>query len=81
MTKAEVLAAAARGEGPLGRSGDDEPVFVLVARDVFAVAAVDDWIRSAEHAGVNDQKLEGARRVRQAMRAWRKAHGGGTVPA
>ena len=75
MTKAEVLAAAARGEGPLGRSADEEPVFVLVARDVFAVAAVEDWIRSAAHAGVPDLKVHGARQVYAAMLAWRKAHG------
>jgi hypothetical protein len=80
MTKAEVLAAAATGDGPLGRSADDEPVFVLVARDVLAVTAVDEWIRSARHAGVNETKLLDARRVKAAMLAWRKAHGGGKVP-
>jgi hypothetical protein len=80
MTKADVLDATARGEGCLGKSADDEPVFVLVARDVFATSAVDDWIRAAERAGVNTDKLEDARRVRVAMRAWRLAHDGGKVP-
>ena len=35
MTKAEELKRAAEGKGCLGKSADDEPVFVLCARDVL----------------------------------------------
>lgn len=80
MTKAKELEAAARGEGCLGRSQDDEPLFVLCARDRLAVDVVDYWIKLAEHAGVNDPKLNDARRLRSAMREWREAHDGGKVP-
>lgn len=80
MTKREVLDAAANGEGCLGRSQDDEPVFVLCARDVLAIGAVQDWIRQAAHAGVNDAKIAGAMRDARQMNVWRKTHGGGRVP-
>lgn len=80
MTKEKELAAAARGEGCLGRSQDDEPLFILCARDVLAVDVVDDWIKRAEHAGVPDAKLNDARRLKMAMREWRETHGGGKVP-
>ena len=43
MTKAQELEAAARGEGCLGRSQDDEPVFVLCARDPVAASVVREW--------------------------------------
>lgn len=76
MTKEKELAAAALGEGCLGRSQFDEPLFILCARDVFAVDVVDFWIKQAEHAGVNDAKLNDARRLKLAMRAWRETHGG-----
>lgn len=47
-----------------------EPFFTLVGRDLLAADTVDHWIRLAEHAGVNDVKLNGARRIRDKMRKW-----------
>ena len=41
MIKAKELEAASHGEGCLGKSQDDEPVFVLVARDLTAPRAVE----------------------------------------
>lgn len=47
MTKQETIDAAAMGEGCLGRSQADEPVFVLVARDQIAASVVRDWAERA----------------------------------
>jgi hypothetical protein len=47
MTKKEALVALSRGEGALARAQDDEPVFILTARDVVATAAVREWARAA----------------------------------
>ena len=80
MTKQKELEANAKGEGCLGRSQDDEPLFILCARDVLAVSTVDFWIRQAEHAGVPDPKLNDARRLLRAMLDWRETHGGGKTP-
>lgn len=71
MTKKEVLEAALRGEGPLGRAGDDEPVFVLRGQDRFAPEIVDEWADRAEYAeGCPDEKVDAARDVADAMRSW-----------
>ncbi len=43
MTKALELESLAKGEGCLGKSADDEPVFILVARDMYAAEAVRHW--------------------------------------
>ena len=42
-TKKEVLEAAARGEGCLGKAADDEPVFVLRAQDILSVRTIAWW--------------------------------------
>lgn len=42
-TKREVLEAALRGEGALGKAADDEPVFVLRAQDITSPITIDEW--------------------------------------
>jgi hypothetical protein len=52
-TKREVLEAAARGEGCLGKAADDEPVFVLRAQDMFAGRTIQYWASMVSaHAAV-----------------------------
>lgn len=80
MTKEKEIAANLKGEGCLGRSRDDEPLFILCARNRLAVDTVDFWIRQAEHAEVPDAKLNDARRLLRAMRDWRETNGGGKIP-
>lgn len=81
MTKKEVLEAAARGEGCLGRSADDEPVFVICARDITSTEAVLGWMQLAGGLGAGAEKLLDAARVAIAMTAWRNTRGrGGKVP-
>jgi hypothetical protein len=76
MTKKEVLDAAARGEGCLGRSADDEPVFVIVARDLTSTRAVFAWCRLAADIGAPQAKLDGAVQDARDMDLWRERHGG-----
>lgn len=76
ITKREVLEAALRGEGSLGKCADDCPVFVLVGTDNLAEELVDVWAIKAsllvpninsEHLG---HKVQEARAIAEAMRAW-----------
>lgn len=43
MTKREEMDAARRGQGCLGKSKDDEPVFILCGRDPLAGMTVRVW--------------------------------------
>lgn len=74
MTKEATVAAAAAGEGCLGRSAEDEPVFVLVARDEFAPQTIRDWARRVRFHGAKE-KADGAERVAAAMEEWQAFHG------
>ena len=70
LTKREVLDAANRGEGALGKAADDEPVFVLRAQDIHAPDLVEKWaIWCRAHQAPND-KLREAHGIADAMRAW-----------
>lgn len=79
-TKSECLEKAERGEGCLGRSQDDEPVFVLVARDITAPNAVRNWAVHAALAGSPREKVEQAMRDAELMEAWQLEHGIAKVP-
>lgn len=78
MTKQEELEANARGEGCLGRSQLDEPVFILCGRDPDAGAAVRKWADDREmrvsRAGLLDmrqrEKIAEARRHALTMDAY-----------
>lgn len=80
ITKAQVLEAATRGDGCLGRSHADEPVFVLCGRDRAAVPAIRAWIQRAKSLGASREKIEGANLVAERMTAWQSEHDGGKVP-
>lgn len=80
MTKAQTIAAAASGLGCLGRSKDDEPVFVLVARDVTAASTVRKWAETVVLQHGESEKTDAAYRLADEMDAWREANGGGKVP-
>lgn len=74
-TKKTVLEAAARGEGCLGRCDDDEPVFVIVARDYLGADTVRDWCERAIAAHVAGGKVGGAVDIANAMDLWTTGHG------
>lgn len=76
ITAKELREATLRGEGPLAKSADDEPVFLLVGRDSLADEGVDRWaVRASllvsptgsQHLA---NKVTEARQIAEAMRAW-----------
>lgn len=69
-TKKEVLEAAVRGEGCLGRAANGEPVFVLRAQDRLAAALVDDWANEAVLSKCPADKVAEARAIAAQMRTW-----------
>lgn len=81
MRAQDEIAAAIQGEGCLGRSAPDEPVFILVARDRTASKTVRFWAQAAKDAGCqNEEKIAEAMRLATQMDDWRERHGGGKVP-
>lgn len=80
MTKRETIAAAIRGEGCLGRSRDDEPVFTLVGRDAVAAHAIRYWAQMVDAGTMPDspsrQKAMEARSQAAEFDRWRIEHGG-----
>lgn len=66
--------------GCFAKAADDEPVFVLRAKDALAPSVVREWIYRAELNGVSRKKLAGAEELAQAMVEWAKAHGGAKLP-
>jgi len=64
-------AAARRGEDCLGKSHDNEPVFILRAQDVLAADLVALWACRASRGRVPEEaKINEAYDVARAMRAW-----------
>lgn len=76
ITKKQLLDAALRGEGPLGKAADDEPVFLLRAQDNLSDELVDKWAISAgllvpvTGAEATGHKVQEAREIANAMRSW-----------
>lgn len=78
MIKREEVLALQEGRGCLGRSADDEPVFILVARDKFASRMVREWAdlvemeakRTAELTATRKAKIAEARTLAMKMDAW-----------
>jgi hypothetical protein len=49
----------------------DEPMFILLARDIGAPALVDAWAAERERAGEDPTKVKEAQDCADAMRRWR----------
>jgi hypothetical protein len=71
ITKREVLLLDEQGEGPLGKSDEDEPIFVVTARDVCAEPTIRAWLHAAARSGVPGQKRAKAAAVLSEMVAWK----------
>lgn len=52
-------------------AGDDEPMFILLARDPRAPFLARKWARHAERAGKRPEKVAEARRLANDMEEWR----------
>ena len=81
-TKKTTLEQAVKGEGCLGRCADDEPVFVLCARDPIALPLIKRWVRrrAFHNNGESDQKIKDAEAVVREFRDWQKKHNVGQQP-
>jgi hypothetical protein len=71
---------AAKGLGCLGKAADDEPVFILRAKDEFAPVTVMDWAErveaSSDRPNTNTvEKIREARALAYKMRVWQEEHG------
>lgn len=80
MTKKEELEAALKGDGCLGRSAEDEPVFVICGRDPVAGRILREWadhreilaVRTGQLTDREKLKIAGARREALQMDQWRR---------
>ena len=60
----------------LSAAADDEPLFVLRAKDKFAPLVVELWrLLVKEESGGETRKTRMAMRLAEEMRQWQKAHG------
>ena len=64
-----------RIQDPAGLIGEDEPVFLLRAKDVVAPAAVQLWADRAEQAGASPNIVRAAREQAHRMILWQATHG------
>jgi len=58
----------------LERAADDEPIFVLRARDLIAPETVREWAYRAAKAGAPREKVVEARACADAMEDWQLEH-------
>jgi hypothetical protein len=76
ITAKELREATARGEGPLAKAHDDEPVFLLRGQDCHAADLVEKWAIWASSAipaggrGTMGDKIAEARMIADFMRRW-----------
>jgi len=56
----------------LNRAADDEPVFVLRAKDPLAPTAIIEWAESASNQGLHADKIREALACADAMQQWRE---------
>ncbi len=71
ITAKELRDATLRGEGPLAKAADEEPVFLLRAQDCHAADLVERWcIWVSTSSEINQHKLNEARLIADFMRRW-----------
>lgn len=78
MVRREIQEQLDTDTGCVGHSADDEPLFVLCARDTFAAARVREWADQVEFVATNQgkmtkdlrEKIAEARKIAMAMDAW-----------
>lgn len=59
----------------LNRARDDEPVFVLLGRDICAPEVIEEWVRLRVESAKNsmtDPQIKEALDLADQMRAWRE---------
>jgi hypothetical protein len=64
-----------RIQDPAGLIPDDEPVFLIRAKDAISPAVVNHWASLAQLAGASPVMVRAARRQADAMKDWQVKHG------
>ena len=67
-------------KGTLSRAADDEPVFVLRAKDRLAPMTVQYWADLGGMLGVDPDKTSEARQTARLMEKWAADNGGSKLP-
>ena len=62
-------------DGCFAKAADDEPLFVLRAKDRTAPATVRDWAQRAKNIGAPAEKVSEAMECARLMEAWQQANG------
>jgi hypothetical protein len=75
VTAKEVISALDDGRGCLANAHEDEPVFVIRAKDVCFQAAISRWLEVAQRHGVDGEKIAGAERILQRAQVWQSKNG------
>lgn len=73
-TKVDLMRDFAAGTGCIGRTADDEPVFLICARDPLGGTIVRQWASGAIAHRVDPAKIADALRIASAMDAWHVEH-------
>ncbi len=72
MNKKQTLEACEQGEGCLGESAMDEPIFVLCARDGAAPDTIRSWaMQTVKDGSTNVDKVANAFRLADEMETWK----------
>lgn len=64
-----------RIQDPAGLIPDDEPVFLIRAKDMLGPDIVEEWANQAEFIGVDPVMVQAAREHAKAMRLYQVQHG------
>ena len=73
-TKADLVKDLQDGTGCIGRTADDEPGFLICARDPLGGSIVRNWASGAIAHRVNPDKIADALRIASAMDAWHREY-------
>lgn len=65
-----------RIQDPAGLIGEDEPVFLIRAKDFAAPVSVRAWAQEAQVQGAAPNIVRAALEQADAMEAWQRDHGG-----
>lgn len=64
-----------RIQDPAGLIPDEEPVFLIRAKDICALPALGAWARAAETVGASPEIIEKARNHMMLIHDWQIYHG------
>ena len=64
-----------RIQDPTGKIGEDEPVFLIRAKDMIAADVMRDWAERAEAVGVDEKMVDMVRAHANLTEKWQEKNG------